>query len=69
MPFATNPADHVRTYFEDSGAGGAPVLFYTGFADPLEVAKASRLAQALAGEFRLIEVDLRRRGTDERSDW
>jgi hypothetical protein len=54
MPFATNPTDHVRTYFEDSGAGGAPVLFYTGFADPLEVAKASRLAQASAGEFRLI---------------
>ena len=54
MAFATNPADHVRTYFEDSGDAGAPVLFYTGFADPLEVAKASRLAQALAGEFRLI---------------
>ena len=47
MPYATNPVDGVRTYFEDSGGAGPPVLFYTGFADPLEVAKASRLAGAL----------------------
>ena len=49
MPYATNPVDGVRTYFEDSGAAGPPVLFYTGFADPLEVAKSSRLARALGG--------------------
>ena len=42
---------------EDSGGAGAPVLFYTGFADPLEVAKASRLARALTGDFRLIFAD------------
>ena len=41
MPYATNPLDGVRTYFEDSGGAGSPVLFYTGFADPLEVAKSS----------------------------
>lgn len=66
MPFAINPTDHVRTYFEDSGDDGAPVLFYTGFADPLEVAKASRLARALAGEFRLIYADHRGQGGSDK---
>ena len=42
MPYATNPVDGVRTYFEDEGGNASAVLFYTGFADPLEVAKASR---------------------------
>jgi hypothetical protein len=54
VPYATNPVDGVRTYFEDLEGSRPPVLFYTGFADPLEVAKASRLARALSGEFRLI---------------
>lgn len=66
MPYATNPVDGVRTYFEDSGGAGLPVLFYTGFADPLEVAKASRLAQALSGEFRLIFADHRGQGGSDK---
>ena len=66
MPHATNPEDGVRTYFEDSGGAGPPVLFYTGFADPLEVAKASRLARALSGEFRLIFADHRGQGGSDR---
>jgi hypothetical protein len=45
MPHATNPLDGIRTYFEDSGGNAPAVLFYTGFADLLEVAKASRLAR------------------------
>jgi pimeloyl-ACP methyl ester carboxylesterase len=65
VPYATNPADGVRTYFEDSG-GSAPVLFYTGFADPLEVAKSSRLARALTGEFRLIFADHRGQGGSDK---
>ena len=68
MPHATNPADGVRTYFEDSGGAGPPVLFYTGFADPLEVAKASRLAGALHGEFRLIFADHRGQGGKRQAD-
>jgi hypothetical protein len=28
----------LHIYFEDAGGAGSPVLFYTGFADPLEVA-------------------------------
>jgi pimeloyl-ACP methyl ester carboxylesterase len=66
MPYATNPGDGVRTYFEDAEGKGPPVLFYTGFADPLEVAKASRLAQALAGEFRLIFADHRGQGGSDK---
>jgi pimeloyl-ACP methyl ester carboxylesterase len=66
MPYATNPVDGVRTYFEDLGGAGAPVLFYTGFADPLEVAKSSRLAYALSGEFRLIVADHRGQGGSDK---
>jgi pimeloyl-ACP methyl ester carboxylesterase len=66
MPYATNPADGVRTYFEDSGGAGPPVLFYTGLADPLEVAKASRLARTLGGEFRLIFADHRGKGGSDK---
>jgi pimeloyl-ACP methyl ester carboxylesterase len=66
MPYATNPVDGVRTYFEDSGGAGPPVLFYTGFADPLEVAKASGLARALHAELRLIFADHRGQGGSDK---
>jgi pimeloyl-ACP methyl ester carboxylesterase len=66
MPYATNPVDGVRTYFEDSGGAGPPVLFYTGFADPLEVAKSSGLARALRGEFRLVFADHRGQGGSDK---
>jgi 3-oxoadipate enol-lactonase len=66
MPYATNPLDGVRTYFED-GVGNAPaVLFYTGFADPLQVAKASRLTRSLRGEFRVIIADHRGQGASDK---
>jgi pimeloyl-ACP methyl ester carboxylesterase len=66
MPHATNPADGVCSYFEDSGGAGPPVLFYTGFADPLEVGRSSRLAEALSGEFRLIFADHRGQGGSDK---
>ncbi len=66
MPYATNPLDGVRTYFEDSGGAGPPVLFYTGFADPLQVPKGSGLARALSGEFRLIFADHRGQGGSDK---
>jgi pimeloyl-ACP methyl ester carboxylesterase len=66
MPYATNPVDGVRTYFEDSGGVGPPVLFYTGFADPLQVATSSRLARALSREFRLIFADHRGQGASDK---
>jgi pimeloyl-ACP methyl ester carboxylesterase len=58
--------DAVRTFFEDSGGAGPPVLFYTGFADPFEVAKSSALARALSGEFRMIFADHRGQGGSDK---
>jgi pimeloyl-ACP methyl ester carboxylesterase len=66
MPYSTNPVDGVRSYFEDSGGADPPVLFYAGFADPLEVAKSSRLAGALGAEFRLIFADHRGQGGSDK---
>jgi pimeloyl-ACP methyl ester carboxylesterase len=66
MPYATNPLDGVSTYFEDSDRNAPAVLFYTGFADPLEVAKSSGLARALTGEFRLIFADHRGQGRSDK---
>ena len=66
MSYARNPVDGVRTYFEDSDGAGAPVLFYTGFADPLEVARRSRLAQVLTERYRLIFVDHRGQGGSDK---
>jgi pimeloyl-ACP methyl ester carboxylesterase len=66
MPYATNPIDQVRTFFEDAGGSGPPVLVYAGFTDPLEFAKTSPLAQALQGEFRLIFADHRGQGRSEK---
>jgi pimeloyl-ACP methyl ester carboxylesterase len=66
VPFATNPIDQVRTFFEDSGGNGPPVLAYPGFTDPLEYAKTSPLARGLRSEFRLIFADHRGQGRSEK---
>lgn len=66
MPYATNPIDQVRTFFEDSGGSGEPVLVYPGFTDPLEYAKASPLAQALLEDFRVIFADHRGQGRSDK---
>jgi pimeloyl-ACP methyl ester carboxylesterase len=66
MPYATNPNDHVRTFFVDSGAGGQPVLLYPGFTDPLQYAMASPLAQALKEDFRLVFADHRGQGRSDK---
>lgn len=66
MPHVTNPIDHVRSWFEDSGGSGPPVLIYPGFTDPLEYAKASRLAQELNEHFRLIFADHRGQGRSDK---
>lgn len=66
MPYATNPTDQVRTYFEELGGDGQPVLVYPGFTDPLDYAKASPLAQALQEGFRLIFADHRGQGRSDK---
>ena len=66
MPYATNPIDHVHTFFKDLGGGGQPVLVYPGFSDPLQYAKVSPLAQALQEDFRLIFADHRGQGRSDK---
>ena len=44
VPFATNPIDQVRTFFEDSGGNGPPVLVRIAHRTP-EYAKTSPLAR------------------------
>jgi pimeloyl-ACP methyl ester carboxylesterase len=62
MPYASNPIDDVQIYFEDWGGPGAPIVLYTGFLDPIEVAQASGIARALREEFRLVFADHRGHG-------
>jgi pimeloyl-ACP methyl ester carboxylesterase len=66
MPFATNPLDGVRTYFEDDGGNGPPVLVYPGFSDPIAYARQLPLSSGLAGEFRLIFADHRGQGRSDK---
>ncbi|HEX6207263.1 MAG TPA: alpha/beta fold hydrolase [Actinomycetota bacterium] len=66
MPYAANPIDGVRTFFEDAGGRGTPVLVYPGFSDPLEYAKSSPLAKALSDDFRLIFADHRGQGRSDK---
>src|ERR687895_524633 len=66
MPYATNPLDGIRTYFEDTEGSGAPVVVYPGFADPLAYAKTSPLVGALDDEFRLIFADHRGQGRSDK---
>lgn len=62
MPFASNPVDGVPIYFEDWAGSGPPVVLYTGFLDPIEVAQASGVALGLREEFRLVFADHRGHG-------
>jgi len=65
MPYATNPLDGVRIWYEDDGGAGPPVLFCSGFADPLAVSRASSLAQGLRGRSRQLFADHRGHGRSD----
>jgi pimeloyl-ACP methyl ester carboxylesterase len=66
MPHAVNPLDGSRIYYEDEGGDGPPVLFLTGFMEPLEVARGSGLTTALRSEFRLVFADHRGHGRSDK---
>lgn len=66
MPYAANPLDGVRTYFEDDGGDGQPILFYAGLGDPLEYARANELTDALRPEYRLVFADHRGHGRSDK---
>jgi pimeloyl-ACP methyl ester carboxylesterase len=68
MPFSRNPIDGVRTYYEDDGGVGAPVVVLGGFVDPVSVVRRWPLAVALSShddEFRMIFVDHRGHGDSD----
>jgi pimeloyl-ACP methyl ester carboxylesterase len=66
MPYATNSVDGIRTYFEDDGGAGPPVVVYSGYPNPLEWSRAMGLSQALRDEFRLIFADHRGFGRSDK---
>ncbi|HVF08004.1 MAG TPA: alpha/beta fold hydrolase [Actinomycetota bacterium] len=66
MSYATNHLDGYRVSFEEWGGTGAPVVFYTGFLDPIAVAQASGIALGLRDEFRLIFADHRGHGNSDK---
>lgn len=67
MPYARNPLDDVRIYFEDDGGAGAPVVFHGGFGEPIELVRGSPLVRAVPGEeFRHIHVDHRGHGRSDK---
>jgi pimeloyl-ACP methyl ester carboxylesterase len=66
MPYAINPLDGIRTYFEDEGGSGPPVLVYPGFTDPVEYARTSPLVRGLEGRFRLVFADHRGQGRSDK---
>lgn len=66
MPYATNPLDGVRSYFEDWGGEGAPVLVYAGLGEPLVSAQETGLARDLREHHRLVFVDHRGHGLSDK---
>ncbi len=67
MPYARNPVDGLRIYFEDDGGRGTPVVFHGGFGEPVDLVRDSPLARAVpADEFRHIYVDHRGHGRSDK---
>ncbi len=69
MTYALNSLDTSRVYFEDDGGAGTPVVILSGCLDPLDLVRASPIAQALqelSEEFRLIYVDHRGHGRSDK---
>lgn len=66
MSYAKNALDGSRTYFEDDGGTGTPVVLHGGFVDSVATARDLDLVQALHDEFRLIYVDHRGLGRSDK---
>lgn len=66
MPFAQNPNDGLRVYFEDDGGDGPPVVVLNGLGDPIAASRAWGVTRALAETHRLILIDHRGHGASDK---
>lgn len=69
MPYATNPQDGTRVYFEDDGGTGIPVVLYGGALDSVALVRESDIARSLkelSDEFRLVFADHRGLGRSDK---
>ncbi len=65
MPYATNPDDGVRIYYEVEG-DGPPLVYQYGFAWWIGYVRELGYADALADEYRLILIDARGHGRSDK---
>lgn len=65
MPYATNPADGVRIYYEVEG-DGPPLVMHHGGGSTLERWRELGYVDALRGEYRLILFDARGHGRSDK---
>lgn len=64
MPYATNPDDGVRIYYEDVGKG-PPLVLVHGFSQSSDTWHRYGYVEVLKEEYRLLLVDLRAHGKSE----
>jgi pimeloyl-ACP methyl ester carboxylesterase len=66
VPFAQNPNDGCRIYFEDDGGDGPPVVILNGLGDPIAASRAWGVTQAISATHRLILIDHRGHGDSDK---
>jgi pimeloyl-ACP methyl ester carboxylesterase len=66
VPFARNPLDGLRVYYEDDGGSGPPVVLLNGLGDPIAASRAWGVAGALSADHRLVFVDHRGHGGSDK---
>jgi pimeloyl-ACP methyl ester carboxylesterase len=66
MPFATNPIDGCKVYYEDDGGDGPPVVIMGGFSSSVAANRFWPVAQALGDAYRSIYIDHRGHGQSDK---
>jgi pimeloyl-ACP methyl ester carboxylesterase len=66
VPFAGNPRDGARIYYEGDEGRGSPVVLLNGLGDTVEASKAWGVSIALAPSHRMIYIDHRGHGRSDK---